>query len=301
MKRKSILYLVFFALFVSFGHILQKIVINHGVDRFIFAFLRIASGFIIITALLTRRKFHPIRVIRENYFPFIILGFFFSGCGILLKLWGLQYTTATNASFIMSLSSLNAIIFSAIFLKEKSGIKFYSLAILMLGGVYLVSTGGSQLIPANGDLIILTLSVLIGSMRVYSKTVLQKTSVLETVFGRSLFGMIFLAVSIFIFSPHGFETIKSIPILILILSNGITFSLSIILFYKALQMEAVSNSGMFALLAPVFTAILGFSILGESLNLYQLLGAVVILTGSIFISRQKITQQESRKDLTPLT
>ena len=52
MNPRSVIYLLFYAIILAMGHILQKIVLNHGVDKFVFAFLRISCGFIIILILL---------------------------------------------------------------------------------------------------------------------------------------------------------------------------------------------------------------------------------------------------------
>lgn len=290
MKVRSVVYLFIYAVMIAMGHILQKMVLNHGVNRFVFAFLRITSGFFIITLLLLAKKYRPVTVIKKNIHHFIILGICFSGIGILLKLWGLSYTTATNAAFIMSLSSMAAVIFAYFILKEKALRRFYTFVLMMIGGVYLVTTGGEKLLPQVGDIIILGLAFLIGFMQVYGKKVLKTLSVLETSFGRSMVGMIFLGLLIPIFAPNGFATIPNFQILLLVLANGLIFSSSIIFFYKALQTEGASNTGMFALLVPVLTAILGYSFLDELLNIYQVIGGMIILGGSFLISRLKISQ-----------
>ncbi|UCH96363.1 MAG: DMT family transporter [Candidatus Aminicenantes bacterium] len=288
MKTRSVIYLGIFAVMLAMGHILQKMVLNQGVDRFVFAFLRISMGFVLISMLLLAKKHHPVTLVKKNIRHFLVLGVCFSGCGILLKLWGLSYTTATNAAFIMSLSSVAVVIFAYFLLKEKAPKRFYAVALMMIIGVYLVTTGGKQLMPQFGDIIIFGLAFLIGSMQVYGKKVLESLTVIQTAFGRSFVGMIFLGLLIPVFAPHGFSTIPNFPVLLLVLANGITFSSSIILFYKALQIEQASNTGMFALLVPVLTAVLGYFLLAEMLNVYQIIGGVIILTGSYFISRLKI-------------
>ena len=290
MKLKSVIYLLCFAIFVAMGHILQKIVLNQGVDKLVFAFLRITAGFIIISFIVLYKKYNPVNIVKKNYRHFLILGIGFSGMGIILKLWGLQNTTAVNASFIMSLSSAAAVLFAFLFLKEEPSKKFYIFMALMIFGVYLVTTGGKSIVPRKGDMIIFGLAFLIGSMRVYGKKVLNTLTVIETAFGRSMFGAIFLLILIFIFSPEGFSTIRDWKIFLLVLSNGITFSGSILFFYAALQTEGASNSSMFALLVPLFTLVMGYFVLGETLNLIQLSGGGIILICSLFISRLKLRQ-----------
>lgn len=290
MRLKSTVFLIFFAILLALGHILQKTVLNYGVDRFVFSFIRIASGFVIISVLVFIKGYRPVKVLKTHSRNFIVLGIFFSGLGILIKLWGLGFTTATNASFIMSLSSLTAAFFAFLFLKEKAPSRFYWVVIMMIGGVYLVTTRGQRLLPRKGDLIIFFLVFLIGFMQVYGKRVLTRLSVLETAFGRSFYGMVFLGLLVPFFAPHGFSTIPGFGVLLIVLANGITFSGSIVFFYKALQQEGASNAGVFALLVPVITAILGRIFLGEVLNVYQMVGGGIIITGSFFISRIRIKQ-----------
>ena len=290
MKTRSVIFLSLYASFIAAGHILQKLVLNHGVDRFVFAFIRISTGFVLITVIFLAKKNRPVTILKENIRHFIVLGVFFSGFGILLKLWGLSYTTATNASFIMSLSSMAVVIFAYFLLKEKAPKRFYVIVAVMIAGVYLVTTGGKRLMPQKGDIIIFALVFLIGFMRVYGKKVLETLSVIQTAFGRSLIGMIFLGLLIPLVSPRGFSTIPSFPVLLLVMSNGITFSGSILSFYKALQTEGASNAGVFALLAPVLTAGLGYFLLAEVLNLYQVIGGTIIIVGSLMVSRLKIKQ-----------
>ena len=290
MKFKSVVYLICFALFVAMGHILQKLVLNQGVDKFVFAFLRITSGLLIISVIIFYRKYDPVKIVKMNYFHFLVLGIGFSGIGIILKLWGIQNTTAVNASFIMSLSSAAAVLFAFLFLREQPSKKFFFFMVIMIFGVFLVTTGGKSIVPRKGDVIILFLAFFIGSMEVYGKKVLKTLTVIETAFGRSLFGAVFLFTLILVFSPGGFATIKNMTVLLLVLSNGITFSTSILFFYAALQNEGASNSSMFALLVPVFTLVLGFFILSEKLNIVQLAGGVIILAGSLILSRVKLRQ-----------
>lgn len=256
----------------------------------VFAFVRIATGFFLITLLLLVQKYNPIHVVRRNVRHFVVLGVLFSGVGILLKLWGLSYTSATNASFIMSLSSVAAVFFAYFFLGEKACRGFYGVVIFMIAGVYLVSTKGERLIPQKGDLIILGLVFLIGFMQVYGKKVLRTLTVLETSFGRALFGMTFLGMMIPIMAPHSFSTIPDMKVLLLVMANGLTFSGSIMAFYKALEAEGASNAAMFALLVPVLTATLGRLVLGETFTLIQIVGGVIILAGSMVIARIKVRQ-----------
>jgi len=288
MRLKSIFFLTGYSLLLAFGHVLQKVVLNYKIDHIIFAFLRITFAFFLVLPLLLFNKKSFLKTVKKNYKHYLVLGIGFSGIGILLKFWGLSYTTAINASFIMSLSALVSIFFAFLFLKERISLSFYFLAFLTIVGVYLITTGGLRLVPHKGDLIILSVALIIGLMQVYGKNVLYTLSAIETSLGRLFIGMIFLGSLIPIFSKTNLQFLFNMKIMILIFLNGLTLGGSIFFFYKALQREGASNSGMFALLTPVFTAFLGFFILKETMNLLQLVGGFIILICLSFISKTRV-------------
>lgn len=280
MKSRSLFFLFIYAISQAAEHLLQKKVLNYHVEQGVFAFLRLSFGLLIFSVLLARSKTSPTALIKKNIRPFIILGIGFSGFGILLKFWGLSLTTAVNASFIMSLSSVATPFFAFFMLGEKAHRQFYALVAMMLGGVYLVAAKGSLIIPQTGDLVILALAFLIGFMQVYGKAVLKTLTVVETSFGRSLIGALFLGLLIPFFSHGGFNSIRDISVWLLIMANGVAFSINTYSLYHALQLEDASKVGVFGLLVPVFTSIGGYFLLGEVMNGFQFAGGIVILLGS---------------------
>jgi len=97
----------------------------------------------------------------------------------------------------------------------------------------------------------------------------------------SLIG-IFIAILIFIFTKQ----VLNISLLdkgLLFLNGGLTI-IWIIFYLYALEIEDISSIVPLFRIVPVFGYIFGYIFLGEILSLYQIIGSIIILIGSFFIS-----------------
>ncbi|MBX9697389.1 MAG: EamA family transporter [Alphaproteobacteria bacterium] len=81
--------------------------------------------------------------------------------------------------------------------------------------------------------------------------------------------------------PIGLKVVKS-PSILLGLS---CYVLSVVVWLLALSRVDVSYAYPLTSLGYIFTAVLGFSLLGESLSLNRIIGIIVILIGVYFVSR----------------
>lgn len=71
---------------------------------------------------------------------------------------------------------------------------------------------------------------------------------------------------------------------ILISLNGFFYVLAVLPYFYALQKDDVSTSAALFQLIPIFSYILSFLILGETLTKNQIIGGLVIITGAIMMS-----------------
>ncbi|MDP3765997.1 MAG: EamA family transporter [Nanoarchaeota archaeon] len=92
---------------------------------------------------------------------------------------------------------------------------------------------------------------------------------------------------IFLLPFVGFEPLNFMNISILLFS-GITFSASVILYYKAVQYEEISRVAMLYQLAPIFVLILSFLFLGEVLTKNHLIGFLFLLSAGIIVSYKQV-------------
>ena len=91
---------------------------------------------------------------------------------------------------------------------------------------------------------------------------------------------------IIVFYTNSFENIKSINSknLIFLIVSGITTGLSWIFYFKALQIGEVAKVTVIDKLSIVFTIILAFIFLKETINLKTIIGIVLIFAGTLIIS-----------------
>ena len=91
---------------------------------------------------------------------------------------------------------------------------------------------------------------------------------------------------IIVFYTNSFENIKSINSknLIFLIVSGITTGLSWIFYFKALQIGDVAKVTVIDKLSIVFTIILAFIFLKETISLKMIIGIVLIFAGTLIIS-----------------
>lgn len=91
---------------------------------------------------------------------------------------------------------------------------------------------------------------------------------------------------IIVFYTNSFENIKSINSknLIFLIVSGITTGLSWIFYFKALQIGDVAKVTVIDKLSIVFTIILAFIFLKETISLKTIIGIVLIFAGTLIIS-----------------
>lgn len=271
------------AILLGIDHVVQKVVLNNGVEPLTFAFMRIVIAALFLTPYFfyiknkKRFKFNKL-----NLRDLAIIGVLASGLAMFFKLTGLSFTTATNAGFMQVLVALFTIIFSYFILKERLPKMFFIIFSIMVIGIILISTKGGISIPNKGDFILLGNVILIGFSAAYAKRTMKWISSRIIAYGRLVFGAIFLALLIPFF---GFNELTVIfPMLGWIIFSGIDFGLRLLFLYKAIDIESASNTTTFLLIAPVLTLIIANIWLGETLVIMQYVGVLLIFFGALMLA-----------------
>lgn len=246
--------------------------------RFIIAF--------VISALIFRKKIMKadIRTIKYSLILAVILvGMFIS------MSYGLKYTTASNAGFLISLAVIIIPILSYVFLKQKieKGV-LIGVCIAPIGIALL--TLNSQLRVSGGDLLCILCAVLsaahVVAMGVFTKKV---DSISLGILQLGFAGLLSIVFSVFT------ETVRLPSTTV---SWGATLVLSIlctafgyIVQASAQQYTSATHAGLIFSLEPVFSAILGFMFLKEILPMRGYLGAAILLL-SVLIAEIGFKQKE---------
>ncbi len=249
------------------------------------AFFRFAIAS--ITLLLLTRLIDGKFIIppRRIWFHLLILGltgifsynmFFFTG---------LQYIEAGRASLIIALNPLAITLLGTLFFREQLTARQFIGILISLIGALLVITNGHPSQIFSGTFGIGELSIIgcVVSWAIYSlvgRMVLRHLSPLASVFYSSCIGTLLLFIPAFfqgdIFSALSYRTVDWMSLLFLgLLGTAAGFTL----YYAAIKKIGSTRSGVFINLVPLFSIILSWLFLEESIKIQVLSGGVLILGG----------------------
>lgn len=199
----------------------------------------------------------------------ILLGVFIS------MTFGLQYTTASNAGFLISLSVVFIPILALLFLKQKIEKKVIIGVCIAPIGIALL-TLNSQLSVSSGDLLCIICALLFAIHVVATGVFTKKVdSIALGVLQLGFVGFFSLVISMFtetVRLPN--TTVSWVSILALsILCTAVGY----IVQTTAQQYTSATHTGLILSLEPVFSAIFAFAVLGEILSIKGYAGAAILM------------------------
>ena len=214
------------------------------------------------------------------------------GIGSSFAAAGIASTQATNASFLLKLTLVfTALLERALLADPLTALKGTACA-TMLAGAYLLATGGRDLRFQTGDLFLLLACLCWSLSNVSIKLVMRRRVVsgeaialLRPVAGLPVQLVFLLLASTFRPAARGmlgetiWETQGSIPIAL----SGVAIALCWIFLNRTLRVASASYLTMMSMITPAIVAIVGFVLLGETLNPVQMWGGVAIAAGSAIV------------------
>lgn len=245
-------------------------------------FLIASAAMLVVTRLVEKRLIIPTG---KLWIPLILLGmtgvfaynvFFFSG---------LQLISAGRASLIISCTPLVITIFAAIFLHEQlTPLKAFGVLLSLTGAIIVISNGhpGSLFTGGfgSGEQALVGCVLSWSAYSLIGRSVLTTLSPLHAVCYSSMIGTVLLSI------PAAYEglfgrlsTISSLDwVSLAYLGIGGT-ALGFSLYYQGIKRIGAMRAGIFINLVPLFSILLSWLILGESVKLIVLTGGVLVLTG----------------------
>jgi drug/metabolite transporter (DMT)-like permease len=206
----------------------------------------------------------------------------------LLLLNGLNQTTAINASLLLNAESLFTVAIAFVFLNERCAKKEYIGILLLLVGVFFVTTNGAfgeLSLSKNilGNLIIVGACFFWGIDNNLSKFLSRKRDLI-LVTGLKCFigGLALLSLSFFLRFSFTIP-LTSIPYILFVGSFSIAFSIMFFLF--ALLKIGSMRTGVIFSLSSLFGAALAFIVLNESFTSIQLIAGLVMMLGIYVLYR----------------
>ncbi|MFH1642198.1 MAG: DMT family transporter [Nanoarchaeota archaeon] len=283
MKTKGLFYILTFSFFWAVEIILLRLGLKQGAEPVSFLFQIVVFSFLFL-CIWNLGNIKNLAKAKGNLKKIALIGIFGTGLGNIIGYYGLKYSTAVNYGFIVKTSLIFTVFLAFIFLKEPLHKEKIILMIILLIGVYLISTKGTLIIPRIGDLLIVVSAFFYSSQAVISKHVLKKVPPAILANLRLFFGALFILPFAYIFNKDLFH----IDNLSLVIAIAVSMALALIFLYKTLEIRSASYMTLMNMTTPVIVAVLSIIFLDELMNLYQVLGGALIILSGLLIHKVDI-------------
>jgi drug/metabolite transporter (DMT)-like permease len=213
-----------------------------------------------------------------------LVGAMGSGAVVLLAVYAMTETTATNRSLFQSMYPVATAIAARLLLGERLRPSVYGIIAFMCIGLFLMNTGPRG--PSIGLAFWLLAATLplIGLADVYAKRTLEDAHPGFVVTGRFLFGMLVLLAGVpFTTQSEWIAAAGQWPWLV---AAGAATAAGVLGLYRTMDRAGASLAASFVALAPVITALGERIVLSQAFSAVQLAGLAVVVTGAVLLARR---------------
>ena len=276
-NHKYNIYMFIATIFFGMTYVLTKICLNYSTEFHIISF-RFLIAFI-VSLIFLYKKIFPIKI--KEFIYSLILSIILFLVFITMTI-GVKYTTATNASFLISLSVIFIPFFSWIFNKEKPKKNIFVVLIIALIGIMLL-TLDKNLELHIGDILCLICSLLFSFHIIITERFVRNNNPITL--GVLQFGGVAILSFLVQYPIEKFSLPKNenFWISLLILS---VFCTALAYIIQTVSQKKLSSTlvGFILSLEAIFSGIFGYFILNEYLSFQQYVGAFLLLISVIYVS-----------------
>lgn len=246
------------------------------------------ASLILILFLLLRGE--SVHLPKSDFWKMMSMGIVGNTAFQILFIHGIDLTTASNTSVIMAMTPIFIALMSIFLKHEKITWAGWMGIILSFVGFYLVitqqnGTFGFSLNRARGDLMIFAGNLCWAYYTVMAKPLLERMSPFKLT-------AITMAAGAAFFLPFSAKDIMHIPWTIVsfkawaMLCYSALFAISIcyIFWYASVKRVGSSKTAIYGNITPIFSIIFAYIILSEKMTFFQIVGALIILTG-VYMTR----------------
>lgn len=226
-----------------------------------------------------------------------VAGVFEPALAYMVGIFGIQLTTASNATLIASSEVILTILFAAFFLGERltriklvlSSVSFVGVLLLMLEGGE--GAGQSSL---SGNFLVLLGTVFAVVYVLFSKKQISNAKPLQLTSSQQLVGLLTTVLCFSLLGavdPNYHVNINDIPFQFWLLAVGsgiMQYALAFLLYLIALQHIPVSQAAFYVALIPVFGVLSAVVLIGEQPSIVQWLGGALVIVSSFYANRLKM-------------
>lgn len=254
----------------------------------------------LLLLLVLRKKERKFFLARSDWVRIVILGLIGNTFYQTLFINGINRTTASSTSLIMTMTPIFIAIMSAAFIHERIHWVGWAGILLSFFGLYLVLFGPFLSFSLNrgelkGNLLILLGNLCWATYTVFSKPLLERFSPLKlttlTLASGTLFYLPLAARDIF---RQPWASLSGTSWAELLFSAVFAIALGYLIWYSSVQRVGNTKTGIYSNITPIFTVFFAHFFLGEPVRLFQVIGALVILVG-FYLTRSGYRWFEKKK------
>ncbi len=249
--------------------------------------LRYFLGAVVLLPFLIKRQSLKTPISKELWLRLILIGVSAYTIGNGALFWGLKYIPATTGSFMLSLIPLFVLAGGAFLLREiPTEWQIFGVFLSLFGSVLFFSSG---LGPGEPKGIVIVGVGLIGilAFNLMGRGIARdgKLDTLTlTALPLAIGGILSMLLALIV---EGIPQFTPKSILIVLFLAVVNTSLGYLLYNHSLRELTALEMNMVLNLSPIFTALLSWVLLGETLSTIQILGMMVVIVGVIFVQRFK--------------
>lgn len=275
---KRELALIIACLFWGLAPTLSKIAL-FGFPPLYFETIRFFIGGVVLTIIFAR-KFKKIS--KGLVLNSILVGaILFSA--FTLEIIGLEYITPMKSSFIISFDTILVPLFFLIFLRKKTSVGELVSVVIAFVGLVLLNHNGANFEFGNGVAISLMASVFYAAYTITLGIIVSKydPSMVTVI---QLFFVSGISAILSIFSGETVNSIKIDSVIAVIISGA--FCTGVAYYLQAYAQREISSvrAGIIYSVIPLFSAIVSWIVLGNTLNGIELMGSIIIVLALININ-----------------
>jgi drug/metabolite transporter (DMT)-like permease len=231
-----------------------------------------------------------ISIDKHDWVKIILLAVIGHTCYQLLFIYGINATTASNASLLMACVPIYTGIMSSIAGYEKVRPTTWISIFLSFFGIFLIISADAEGLDFSsshfkGNILIILASLSWAIYTVVAAPLLKKYSPVKlTAITMSIGTLLLVPFSIKELSRQNWQNISTLSWLGFIYSFLLAIALGYVIWYKGVEKIGSTRTSIYSNLTPIFTAFFAWLLLSETITVYYLIGASVIFLG-IYLSR----------------
>jgi drug/metabolite transporter (DMT)-like permease len=233
------------------------------------------------------------KVCNRYYGLVIIVGIVGAAVAPIMFFLGLKQTSAADTSLLTNGETVFSILFALLLFHEKIKPLVYGAIILILGGVFIITTNlqldDSILKLNSGNILIIVATALWGLDNNISKIITRHMNVARLVQMKSLIGgglTLLLVISAGI--PLNIQYEQIIPIIIV---GVFGFAISLYLYLHAIKRIGVVKSSSLLSLSAVFGLTFAAIFLSEPVSAYQLIAVLIMFIGIYLMYKNDVEME----------